>query len=98
MIIEIKINGEIVRVLDENAIKLLEYNNPSAEIGNIVTNAINNSVSQLISVSTQALQTDWIPIIRKDYNTMPTKDNDIAALIYSQEKYKNFDQRNGIGE
>jgi hypothetical protein len=97
MIIEIKVNGEIVNVIDENLIKLLEYNNPSAELINIVTNGINNSVGQLVSVSTQALQTAWVPLIRQRYDSMPTKDNDIANLIYSQPDYQDYDQRNETG-
>lgn len=91
--ITISINDNVIITLDDATLQLLNYNNPSAEINNIIANGIGSFVNSLVDQSKKQLQAEWIPLIRQRYNEMPTQDNDIAALIYSQPDYENYDQR-----
>lgn len=97
MTITISINDNLVMTIDDNMIKMMQYDNPSAEITNIITKSVLAGANDVLNRSKTALQNIWLPILFNRYESIPTAQNAIGNLIYSQEDYKDYDQRNNIG-
>lgn len=94
--ITISIDDEVITTLDDNLLKMMGYSFPKDQIKDILINNILNVVNQKISEGQESLQKDWIPKIRDRFDLMPTKDNEIAALIFSQPDYKDYEERNDL--
>lgn len=92
--ITISVDDEEIIVLDDGLIKMMEYSFPKDKLKDIFINNILDIVNKKISEGQSNIQKDWIPKIRSRFNSMPTKDNEIAALIFSQPDYEDYDERN----
>lgn len=91
--IEISVDDIVIMTISDDELSMMAYSFPKEGIKDIIINNILNVVNQKLEEGKKNLQDDWVPKIRKKFNSMPTQDQDIATLIYSQSDYKDYDSR-----
>ncbi len=92
--LSIAINGVEIMEVSDFQLQIAGYSAPKEQIQNIISRLIANVVSSQLGSYGQSLQNDWVPKIRQRYASMPTADQDIANLIFSQKDYQDYDTRN----
>jgi len=91
--ISIKLNDVEILNVSELDIKVLEYILKKDEINDRVSFLLSDSILSEIKKAKNILTGDWVPKIRERYDSMPTQDNDIGVLIFSQPDYQDKDQQ-----
>lgn len=96
MSIVISVDGEAVKTISDDEINMMAYSYSNSIINQLFISNIVGVCNIKLLEARDILQKDWVPKIRQRYDTMPTQDEEIAALIYSQEDYKDYDDRNKV--
>lgn len=91
--INVKLNDIEILNVSELDIKVLEYILKKDDINNRISFLITDSINSEINKAKILLTENWVPKIRERYDSMPTQDNDIGLLIFSQPDYQDKDQQ-----
>lgn len=97
MAITVSVDNDVILTIDNVMLKVLAYNNPKAELKNILTNYISTFINNKVEDSKNALKAEWVPKIQQRYDNMPTRDLALGTLIFSQSDYKDYDDRILLG-
>ena len=90
---EIKINNEIVLALSETQKKVIMNDIPQEIFEEDMKRRVHYILTHKYERCLHRLKEEWMPKLKERMQTVPTSDEALATLIFSQPDYKNRSQR-----
>lgn len=87
------VNSKLVYELNETKKKVIQNDVLSDEFIEDMERRARWVIEHKYEICLEKLKTEWEPILRKRVKSLPTDQDDLAELIFSQPDYKNRSQR-----
>ena len=92
---EIKVNNETVLTLSETQKKVIMNDIPTEIFDADMKRRVHYILTHKYTRCFERLKKEWMPKLQQRMDSVPTNDEELAKLIFSQKDYKNRSTREG---
>lgn len=90
---QIKIDDRVIFEITPALQEIIAYSIPRASLLEDVEYRLAYIISEKVKGCKRRMQEDWLPILREELSSLPTKEDDIIALIMARPDYKDREAR-----